>query len=91
MPVIKDKSGKISSKNNYHPFALIDIFRKIIEVIILGSTEIFLDTNHNQFGFKKKHGTDQCMCVLKEIIDLYRTLNGSVFYVFLMPAKPSTG
>ncbi|KAK2180497.1 hypothetical protein NP493_440g01028 [Ridgeia piscesae] len=82
VPVIKDKAGKISSKDNYHPIALASVFSKIIEVIILGRIEIFLDTNSNQFGFKKKHGTDQCIYVLKEIIDLYRTLNDSVFVCF---------
>ncbi|KAK2192979.1 hypothetical protein NP493_19g09025 [Ridgeia piscesae] len=90
VPVIKDKAGKISYKDNYRPIALASVFSKIIEVIILGRTEIYLDTNPNQFGFKKKHGTDQCIYVLKEIIDLYRTLNGVYLYVFLMPVKPST-
>ena len=63
------------------------MFSKTIEVIILGRIEIFLDTNQNQFGFKKKHGTDQCTYVLKEITDLYRTLNGSVFVCFLDASK----
>ena len=58
------------------------MFSKIIEVIILGRIEIFLDTNPNQFGFKKKHDTDQCICVIKEINYLYQTLNGSVFVCF---------
>ena len=44
-------------------------------------------TNPNQFGFKRKHGTDQCIYVLKEIIDLYRKLNGSVFVCFLDASK----
>ncbi|KAK2193764.1 hypothetical protein NP493_7g09007 [Ridgeia piscesae] len=87
VPVIKDIAGKICSKDNYHPIALASVFSKIIEVIILGRIEIFLDTNPNQFGFKKKHGTDQCIYVLKEIIDLYQTLNGSVFVCFLDASK----
>ena len=28
------------------------------------------------------HGTDQCIYVLKEIIDAYRVMNGSVFTCF---------
>ena len=85
--MIKDKAGKISSKDNYRPIALASVFSKIIEVIILGRIEIFLDTNPNEFGFKKKHGTDQCIYVLKEIIDLYRTMHGSVFVCFLDASK----
>ena len=74
MPVIKDKVGKIFSRDNYRPIAVASVFSKRIEVIILGRIEIFLDINPNQFDFKKKHGTDQSIYVLKEIIDLYRTL-----------------
>ena len=37
-----------------------------------------MNTKPNQFGFKTKHGIDQCIYVLKEIIDLYGILNGSV-------------
>ena len=87
LPVIKDNADKIASKDNYHPIALASVFSKIIEVIILGRIEIFLNSNPNQFGLKRKHGTDQCIYVLKEIIDLYRTLNGSVFVCFLDASK----
>ena len=45
VPVIKDKAGKISSKDNYRPIALASVFSKMIEVIILARIEIFLDTN----------------------------------------------
>ena len=54
VPVIKDKAGKISSKDNYRLIALTSVYSKIIEVIILGRIEIFLDTTPNQFGVKKK-------------------------------------
>ena len=43
---------------------------------------IYLDTCPNQFGFKRNHSTDQCIHVLKEIIDAYRVLTGSVFTCF---------
>ena len=50
---------------------------------MLDRIEMYMNTNPNQFGFKRKHGTDQCIYVLKEIIDFYRKLNGSVFVCFL--------
>ena len=83
VPVINDKAGKISSKDNYRPIALASVFSKLIEIIILDRIEMYMDTNPNQFGFKKKHGTNQCIYVLKEVIDLYRSLIGSVFVCFL--------
>ena len=87
VPVIKDKAGKISSKDNYRPIALASVISKLVEVIMLDRIEMCMNTNPNQFGFKRKHGTDQCIYVLKEIIDLYRRLNGSVFVCFLDASK----
>ena len=86
-PVIKSKSGHIMSKDNYRPIALASIVSKVTEKILLNRMYEFLSTCHNQFGFKKKHGTDQCIYVLKEIIDAYRVLNGSVFTCFLDASK----
>ena len=82
VPVIKDKAGKISSKDNYRPIALASVISKLVEVIMLDRIEMYMNTNPNQFGFKRKHGTDQCIYVLREIIYLYRRLNGSVFACF---------
>ena len=87
VPVIKDKAGGISCKNNYRPIALASITSKIIAKIILNRIEDLLDTHPNQFAYKSKHGTDQCIYVLKEIIDYYRTLNGTVFVSYLDASK----
>ena len=43
----------------------------------------FLSTSDNQFGFKKKHGTDMCIYVLKEVIAKYQALNSCLFMCFL--------
>ena len=87
VPVIMDKAGKISSKDNYRPIGLASVISKLVEVIMLDRIEMYINTNPNQFGFKRKNGTDQCVYVLKEIIDLYRRLNGSVFVCFLDSSK----
>lgn len=87
VPVIKDKSGNITSKDNYRPIALAGIVSKVIEIIILNRICEFLETASNQFGFKRKHGTDQCIYLLKECINSYKTLNSSVFTCFLDASK----
>ena len=87
VPIIKSKSGRIMSKDNYRPIDLASIVSKVLEKILLNRLYIFLDTCSNQFGFKKKHSTDQCVFVLKELIDSYRMLNGSVFTCFLDASK----
>ena len=87
VPVIKDKAGSIASKENYRPIALASVLSKVIEKIMLNRLVEYFDTSPNQFGFKRKHGTDQCIYVLKEVIDLYRNLDGSMFLCFLDASK----
>ena len=46
-----------------------------------------MTTTPNQYGFKKKHGTDQCIYVLKEVIDMYKSLDATVFVCYLDISK----
>ena len=87
VPVIKDKTGKITSKDNYRPIALASVMSKVLEMILLARLEVFLLTKDNQFGFKKKHGTDMCIFALKEIVGKYRSLNSTMFLCFLDASK----
>ena len=87
IPIIKNKCGNISSKDNYRPIALASIISKIIERIILSRIEDLLITNANQYGFKKGHGTDQCIYVLKEVLNLYKSLNSCLTLCFLDASK----
>ncbi len=68
VPVIMGKTGKINSKANYRPIA--SIISKIFEHILYDRLELYLLTNDDQYGFKCKHGTDICIYVLKEIIQM---------------------
>ena len=87
VPIIKDKCGKINSKDNYRPVALASVTSKIVEMILLDRMSDELDTLSNQFGFKKKSGTDLCIYVLKEIVDRFKCLNGSTLMCFLDASK----
>lgn len=83
VPVIKDKTGNISSIDNYRPIALASIISKLVEVIILDMLSDYVETTDNQFGFKTKLGTDLCIYALKEIINNYKRHNSTVFLCFL--------
>ena len=87
VPIIKDKSAKVSSKENYRPIAVASVLSKVFEKVILLRIEKYISTNCNQFGFKRRHGTDQCIYLLKELVDCYRTLNGTMFVGFLDASK----
>ena len=55
------KKGDKSDKNNYRPVALLSVFSKILERVVLDQLEIYC-TEHglipsNQHGFRKNHST----------------------------------
>ena len=87
VPIIKNKAGNVNSKDNYRPVALSSIISKVFESIILSRIECYLITNANQSGFKRKHGTDLCIYTLKEMINMYTSLNSCVFSCFLDASK----
>ena len=87
VPVIKNKVGNVNSSDNYRPIALASVVSKLVETIILDRIEHLLMTNANQFGFKKHHGTDQCVYILKEAINLYKSLNSCISICFLDASK----
>ena len=89
IPIIKDKKAKVSnfSIDNYRPVAIASVVSKVVERILLDRLSEYLDTMGNQFGFKKKLGTDMCNYSLKEIIDSCSQLNGCVFSCFLDASK----
>ena len=86
-PVIKDKAGIINAKDNYRPIALANTISKVVEKIMLARMETHLLTQPNQFGFKKKHGTDQCIFALKELINKYKSKGSCVYTCFLDASK----
>ena len=52
VPLVKNKCGNLTDKNNYRPIALSSITSKVFEHIILQRLEEYLWTTDNQFGFK---------------------------------------
>ena len=87
VPIIKYKSGKINSKDNYRPIAIASTMSKLLEIILLERLSNFLLTSSNQFGFKAKHSTDACIYVLKEAVDFYVSRQSSVYLCFLDASK----
>ena len=87
VPIIKDKSGKINSKDNYRPIAIASTLSKLLERILLERLSNYLLTSSHQFGFKPKHSTDACIYVLKEAVDFYVGQQSSVYLCFLDATK----
>ena len=87
LPIVKDSKGDVTDKNNYRPIAITTVSSKVLELIIIDKYADFLQTSDNQFGFKKKHSTDQCIFILKEVIEYYNNANSPVYVCFLDASK----
>ncbi len=70
IPIVK--TGDVTDKNNYRPIAVATSVSKVMKLLILSKTECFLNTSDNQFGFKKKHGTDMCTHAFRQTIEYYK-------------------
>ena len=86
-PIVKDKSGKLTEKDNYRPIAVASVSSKILERAILNRCSEHLHTGQHQFGFKDNHSTDMAIYVLKEITDYYLRNSSPVYICFLDASK----
>ena len=73
--LLLNHKGDLSSVDNYRPIAITSIMSKMFELLFLNRHHSVMQTS-NQFGFKPKHGTEQSVFVLKQVIDFYKS-NGS--------------
>ena len=53
VPLLKDKTGDVSSLNNYRGITLIPTISKVFYLTLLEICEQYLITDDLQFGFKK--------------------------------------
>ena len=87
IPVIKNKKVQFNNADNYRPIAIASVISKVLENILLCRLSTYLDTNFNQFGFKRRHGTDMAIYALKECLERYQRLDSNVFICLLDASK----
>ena len=87
VPIIKDKRGLVTDKNNYRPIAVTSVSSKIIELLLLDRLRDKLATLDNQFGFKAKHGTDMSVFTLKQVTEYYNQRSSPVYVCYLDASK----
>ena len=87
IPLVKDKNKNLQDVNNYRPIAVASTISKLFECFILHQINPFLQTAHNQFGFKEKHSSNMSVFLLKQTINSYVESNTYVFSVFLDATK----
>ena len=53
VPILKNRQGDTSDKNNYRLIAIVTVLSKIFELCIMNLIELHLFSQENQFGFKE--------------------------------------
>ena len=84
---IRDKSENISSKDNYWLIASASILKQTCTKATAELHGNSLSTTPNEFGFKKEYRTDDRLKALKEIIEYYLPLIGSISLCLLYTCK----
>ena len=82
VPLVKNKSGDLTDKNNYRPIALLSIASKVFEHVIILRLEEYLWTIGNHFIFKSGHSRDVCIYALSEFIEYFKRRSNSVYVAF---------
>ena len=87
IPILKNRNGDSSDKNNYRPIAIVTAISKLFELCLSKLLDTFLVTSDNQFGFKSKHATDLCIYTVKSEIKYYNYFSSPVYTCFLDASK----
>ena len=87
VPIVKNKAGDLTSKNNYRPIALAAVLSKLVELVMIECCGESINSSDYQFAYKSGHATDTCIFVFKQIVDYYIRNGSPVFACFLDASK----
>ncbi|KAJ2945534.1 hypothetical protein O0L34_g353 [Tuta absoluta] len=87
VPVVKDKTGDISDKNNYRPISLATIIAKVFDSVLNTQLEKHLNLHSNQFGFRPGLSTESAILCLKHTVKYYLNHKTPVYSCFLDLSK----
>ena len=91
VPIIKDKSVKINSKDNYMPITIASTMSKLLKILLLERLSNLLLITSHQFGLKKIITQIHVYMSLKRLL-IFILHNKVVFiFAFSRPQKRLTG
>ena len=79
VPLVRDKSGDLSSVENYRPTTLSPIISKIFESVLLIKYGMYLNVNDRQFGFRNGLGCNNAIFVLRNVIEYFNERESNVY------------
>lgn len=83
IPLVKCKTGDLSTVDNYRAIAVSTAVSKLFENVVFRFVKSFNYFDAYQFGFKAGHSTSLCTSVLKQTVDYYTQRGSHVFACFI--------
>lgn len=87
IPLVKDKRGILSSKDNYRGISLTDPLSKLYDNVIVNRHFDKFNTTDNQFGYKKNLSTGNCTLLLKDVVSYFKNRGSNVYMCLLDASK----
>lgn len=87
VPIVKNKTGDLSNKNNYRPISLATIIAKVFDGLLNTQLDNVIQLHDNQFGFRARLSTESAILSLKQTIRYYTDRKTSVYACFLDLSK----
>lgn len=82
IPIVKNKTGDLSSSSNYRPISLGTVIGKVLERLIYPELKN-IKIDDAQFGFRAGLSTDSAIIGLKSTVNYYTSQDTSVYACFL--------
>ena len=86
-PIVKDTNGDTTNPSNYRPITLGPTFSQLFEYLLYNKFGVFLESDHLQFGFKRKHSAAHAVFVLKSCLEYYTNHGSNTLVAFLDCSK----
>ncbi|XP_037866696.2 uncharacterized protein LOC119628475 [Bombyx mori] len=87
VPILKNKTGDVSDRNNYRPISLATITAKVLDAVLERQVSDHLTLSDAQFGFRPMLSTECAILSLKHVVGYYTERNTPVYAVFLDLSK----
>ncbi|CAK1598235.1 unnamed protein product [Parnassius mnemosyne] len=87
VPILKNKTGDTSDKNNYRPISLATTTAKLLDSLLNSNLEKHVKLHDAQFGFRAELSTESAILSLKHTVNYYTKRRTPVYACFLDLSK----
>lgn len=87
VPVVKDKTGNLSSPANNRTVSLAGVLSKGLEHILLDRLQQYSITTGKQLGFKSTHRTDFCVSIILAPVCTKESILQCVYVCWMLPQR----